>query len=163
MDIEKLSVSEMMNRDVKTVTSSTTLRTLIRMMRKTNQHIFPVVDKEKKLLGVVNYNDILNIFRPFSKSVSEIVRRMPFVENVDDEDFDLELSPEMGTLILVDDIINKNFITVKQTDTVQEARRLMRLHSLNTLLVVAEKKLVGAINLLDIFVYIFKEHEIIKK
>lgn len=163
MKIEELLVSNVMNKDAPTVKPSTTLKALIKLMQKTNQHIFPVVDKKNNLLGIVNYNDILNIFRPFSKSVSEIVKRMPFVESVDDEDLNLELSPEMGMLILVDDIINKNFICIKETSTIKEARRLMRLHNLEMLPVISDKKYVGVINTLDILVYVFKEHDIIKK
>ncbi|MCK4251642.1 CBS domain-containing protein [candidate division WOR-3 bacterium] len=163
MKIEKLSISQVMNRDVLTVMPSTTLMQLIKLMRRTNQHMFPVIDEENNLLGIVNYRGICNIFRPFSKSVSEIVKRMPFVEAVDDEDLNLELSPEMGMLILVDDIINTTFISVKETDTIQEARRLMRLHNVEMLPVVSDKKLVGMLSLLDLFIYIFKEHDIIEK
>jgi CBS domain-containing protein len=163
MKIEKLSISQVMNKDILTVMPSTTLMQLIKLMRRTNQHMFPVIDEENNLLGIVNYRGICNIFRPFSKSVSEIVKRMPFVEAVDDEDLNLELSPEMGMLILVDDIINTTFISVKETDTIQEARRLMRLHNVEMLPVVSDKKLVGMLSLLDLFIYIFKEHDIIEK
>ncbi len=163
MKIEELSVSQVMNKNVQTVKPSMTLKKLIILMRKTRQHIFPVIDEENNLLGVVNYNDILNIFRPFSRSVSEIVKRMPFVESEDDEDLNLELSPEMGMLILVADIINTNYVSIKESSTVKEARRLMRLHSLEILPVLSEKKLVGALSILDILVYVFREHDIIKK
>jgi CBS domain-containing membrane protein len=163
MKIEELPVSKIMNKNVETVYPSTTLKQLIQLMQKTHNHIFPVIDEENKILGVVNYNDILNIFRPFSKSVSEIVKRMPFVDNVDDEDLNLELSPEMGLLILVDDIINTNYISIKETSTVKEARRLMRLHRIDILPVVADDKLVGIISTLDILVFVFKKHEILKK
>ncbi len=163
MDIKKLPVSQVMNRDVTTVRPSTTLTELIKMMQKTNQHMLPVVDEENSLLGIVNYRGILNIFRPFSRSVSEIVERMPFVEKVDDEDLDLDLSPEMGTLIVVDDVINTNYISIKETKTIQEARRLMKLHNIETLPVVSGKKLVGVISILDILVYVFKEHYILEK
>jgi len=163
MKIEELLVSEVMDRDVLTVKPSTTLLELIKLMRKLNQHMFPVVDDDNNLLGIVNYRGICSIFRPFSKSISEIVKRMPFVENVDDEDLNLELSPEMGMLILVDDIINTNYVAVKEDATIKEARRLMRLHNIELLPVVSEKKLVGMLSLLDLFIYIFKEHDIIKK
>jgi CBS domain-containing protein len=163
MKIEELPVSDLMNRNVLTVLPSTTLKDLLNLMRKTHQHIFPVLADDATLLGVVNYNDILNIFRPFSKSVSEIVKRMPFVESIDDEDLNLELSPEMGILIVVDDIINKNFISIKETSTIKEARRLMRIHKLEMLPVVSDKKFSGVISNLDILVYVFKEHDIIKR
>lgn len=163
MKIEELPISEVMNRDAITVQPSTTLVELIKLMKKLNQHMFPVIDKENTLLGTVNYRGICSIFRPFSRSISEIVKRMPFVENVDDEDLNLELSPEMGMLILVDDIINTNFVSVKEDATVKDARRLMKLHNIELLPVVSDKKLVGMLSLLDIFVYIFKEYDIIKK
>lgn len=163
MEIENLSVDKVMRREVVTVKPSTTLMQLIKLMQKTNRHMLPVVDTDGMLLGIVNYRGILNIFRPFSQSVSEIVERMPFVEKVADEDFDLELSPEMGTLIVVDDIINTKFISIKETDTIKKARRLMRLHNIEILPVVSEKKLVGMLSLLDILVYIFKELDIIEK
>ncbi len=163
MKIEELPISEVMNRDAIIVQPSTTLVELIKLMKKLNQHMFPVVDEENILLGTVNYRGICSIFRPFSRSISEIVKRMPFVENIDDEDLNLELSPEMGMLILVDDIINTNFVSVKEDATVKDARRLMRLHNVELLPVVSDKKLVGMLSLLDIFVYIFKEYDIIKK
>ncbi|MGB3480443.1 MAG: CBS domain-containing protein [bacterium] len=163
MKTEELPISEVMKRDAITVQPSTTLVELIKLMKKLNQHMFPVVDEKNILLGTVNYRGICSIFRPFSRSISEIVKRMPFVENVDDEDLNLELSPEMGMLILVDDIINTNFVSVKEDATVKDARRLMRLHNVELLPVVSDKKLVGMLSLLDIFVYIFKEYDIIKK
>lgn len=163
MKIDELPVSKVMSAGVLTVMPSTTLKTLIGLMQKSHQHIFPVVDEENNMLGIVNYNDILNIFRPFSRSVSEIVKRMPFVETLDDEDLNLELSPEMGMLILVDDIVNTNFISIQETSTIKEARRLMRLHNLEMLPVVSDKLYRGVICTLDILVYVFKEHDIITK
>jgi CBS domain-containing protein len=163
MNIQELPVSAVMREDMPTVKPSTTLRQLIEFMRKTNHYILPVIDDDNNLLGVVNYRGILNIFRPFSKSVSEIVERMPFVEKIDDEDLNLHLSPEMGTLILVDDIINTNYVAIEANKTVREARRLMRLHSIETIPVISGKKLVGILSLLDILVYIFKEHDILEK
>lgn len=161
MDIEKLPVATVMQRAAPTVKPSTTLQQLIEIMRKTNHYMLPVVDDNDALLGIVNYRGILNIFRPFSRSVSEIVERMPFVEKNDDEDLNLELSPEMGTLILVADIINTNFVSIKENSTIHEARRMMRLHNIETIPVVSDKKLVGVLSLLDILVYIFKEHDIL--
>ena len=161
MNIEKLSVATVMRKDAPKVKPSTTLQRLIEFMRTTNHYMLPVVDDDNNLLGIVNYRGILNIFRPFSRSVSEIVERMPFVEKVDDEDLNLELSPEMGTLILVADIVNPNFVSIQDTMNVREARRLMRLHNIETLPVVSGKKLVGVISLLDILVYIFEERDIL--
>ena len=163
MDIEKLSVASIMRRDAPTVRPSTTLQQLIELMRKTNHYMLPVVDDDNNLLGIVNYRGILNIFRPFSRSVSEIVERMPFVEKNDDEDLNLQLSPEMGALILVDDIVNTNYVSIQEDKTIREARRLMRLHNIETIPVVSDKKLVGVLSLLDILVYIFKEHDILEK
>jgi len=163
MNIEKLSVASVMRRDAPTVKPSTTLQQLIEFMRKTNHYMLPVVDDDNNLLGIVNYRGILNIFRPFSRLVSEIVERMPFVEKNDDEDLNLELSPEMGALILVDDIVNTNYVSIQEVKTVREARRLMRLHNIETIPVVSDKKLVGVLSLLDILVYIFKEHDILEK
>ncbi|UCD05784.1 MAG: CBS domain-containing protein [candidate division WOR-3 bacterium] len=161
MDIEKLSVASVMRRDAPSVSPSTSLKELIEFMRKTNHYMLPVIDEDRTLLGIVNYRGILSIFRPFSGSVSEIVERMPFVEKIDDEDLNLELSPEMGTLILVADIVNTNYVSITGDSTVREARRLMRLHNIETLPVVAGKKLVGVLSLLDILVFILKEHEIL--
>lgn len=163
MNIEKLSVASIMRRDAPTVKPSTTLQQLIEFMRKTNQYMLPVVDDDNNLLGIVNYRGILNIFRPFSRSVSEIVERMPFVEKNDDEDLNLQLSPEMGALILVDDIVNTNYVSIQEDKNIREARRLMRLHNIETIPVVSDKKLVGVLSLLDILVYIFKEHDILEK
>jgi CBS domain-containing protein len=82
---------------------------------------------------------------------------------MDDEDLNLELSPEMGILVVVDDIINKKFIAVKETTQIKEARRLMRLHKVELLPVLRDEKLIGVISTLDILVYLFKEHDIISR
>ena len=57
-------VKDVMSRDVITITRDETLVDLVSKLRKHNYHTLPVIDNEKKVLGVVNSEDIMKVFLP---------------------------------------------------------------------------------------------------
>lgn len=66
-----LKIGSVIETDFKTVTPEMDLRSMVKVISESNRNLFPVVDAEGKLLGVVLLDDIRNImFRP------DLYRRM---------------------------------------------------------------------------------------
>ena len=69
----------------------------------------------------------------------------------------------MATLIVVDDIMETNIMTITEEDTLEKAYNLMKVHSIDRLPVIdREKNLVGMIGVFDILVALFREKGIIE-
>lgn len=56
-----LKVEDLLEKDIPTVTPEMTLGDMVKVISNSNRNIFPVVDNENKLLGLVLMNDIRNI------------------------------------------------------------------------------------------------------
>ena len=56
-----LKVEDLLEKEIPTVTPEMTLGDMVKVMTNSNRNIFPVVDDENKLLGMVLMNDIRNI------------------------------------------------------------------------------------------------------
>jgi len=61
-----MQVKDCMTREVISVKRSTTLSQLIKMFQKYNFHTFPVMEEDGRLVGIVNFEDILKVFQPHS-------------------------------------------------------------------------------------------------
>ncbi|HHU25083.1 MAG TPA: chloride channel protein [Bacteroidales bacterium] len=60
-----LKIEELLEKDIPTVTPEMTLGEMVKVISTSNRNIFPVVNKENVLMGLVMMNDIRNImFRP---------------------------------------------------------------------------------------------------
>ena len=56
-----LKIENLLEKNIPTVTPDMTLGDMVKVISNSNRNIFPVVDKENKLLGLVLMNDIRNI------------------------------------------------------------------------------------------------------
>ncbi len=64
----------------------------------------------------------------------------------------------MGSLIVVEDIMDHNFVALRQNDSIEKAYQLLRMHKVQQLPVVDEDgKLVGMLGIFDIVLQVFKE------
>jgi Mg/Co/Ni transporter MgtE len=154
-----MKVNEMMKREVIKVRRSTSLRNLLNTFK--NFHtlpLIPVVDENDFLIGVVYLANLLDILKP---PQVKFLKNIPFAE-VDEDVFDLELAPAMGELILVDDIMEINFISLEEDTSLEEAYKTMRLHNCDQLPVVdKQNKLLGIIGIFDIVWRVFKEKGVV--
>ncbi|MCP4651796.1 MAG: CBS domain-containing protein [Candidatus Omnitrophica bacterium] len=154
-----MKVKEAMKKDVLMVKRATSLRGLLDMFKDFHTlPLIPVVNKDNILIGVVNSESLLDILRP---QQSRLFRNIPFVE-VDENVFDLDTSPLMGELIIVDDVMDRNIVSVREDDPLDKAYKQMRLYKKNRLPVVdASGKLLGIIGVFDIIWRMFKEKDIV--
>jgi len=156
-----MKVSEVMNQKILAVNRATTLADLIELFRHFHSFpLVPVVDEHNILIGVVSFRGLIDAFRT---SVSDVLKTIPFVDEHHLDIFDIEITPEIGDLCIVDDIMQTKFLSVNQDSTIQEAYRLMKVHQCEQLPVVDSKnKLVGMIGTFDIMLALFKEKGVIK-
>lgn len=163
MEKKDMLVKDVMKKKVVTVKRSTTLRELIGIFGKFTFHTLPVVEEDNKLVGVVALEDILKIFEPYPSHILEMLERVPFLDEYGERSLlEVDIPSELGVLCVVEDLMNKNVITVSEEMTTFEARSLMKLHKLRRLPVVdKEGRLIGIISLFDIILAVFKKKGIL--
>lgn len=157
-------VKDVMARDVITVKRSTTLSTLIGLFQKHNFHTFPVVNEDGTIAGIVNFENLLKVFQPYGSEISELLRPVPRLLLDDDMEEDIvlsEISSDIGKLLLVDDLMERDFIAVDEEDSILKTRSLMRMQKIKQLPVVKNGKLTGIISLFDIIIAVFKDKGVV--
>ncbi len=156
-----MKVSNVMNQKIIAVSRSTSLAELIELFCHFHSFpLVPVVDGHNTLIGVVSFQGIIEAFRTSSQ---DILKTVPFVDEHHLDIFDIDVTPEIGQLCLVDDIMQTKFVTINQDSSIEEAYRLMQLHQNEQLPVVdSENKLVGVIGTFDILLALFREKGVIK-
>ena len=138
------------------------LKQIIKTFKETCLNILPVTDTEKRLLGIIKFNDIAKAFEPYQGPLKTLVKTIPLLDDLIGKDFSFDqVDPEVGVLCLADDILNINFITLDPDMDLQKAYSIMRLYNEDTICVVKDGCLLGVIKLLDIIIAIFKEKGII--
>jgi len=163
MKRKDMLVEEVMKKKVVTVRRGTTLKELIEIFGKFTFHTLPVIEKDNRLVGVVALEDVLKIFQPYPSHILEMLERVPFLDEYGERSLlDVDIPPELGVLCVVDDLMNRNVITISGERTTFEARSLMKLHKLKRLPVTnREGCLVGIVSLFDIILAVFKEKGIL--
>lgn len=155
-----MQVKDIMSKKVISVQRSTTFRELLEIFK--NFHLFPmvpVVEENNELVGIVSFRDLISIFTPVS---NDFIKRMPFVEQEEADIFNIDLSPEMGRLVVIEDIMDKRFVALEEEMPIEEAFNIMKLHKKDELPVVDTKgKLAGLAGIFDIIRTVFEEKGII--
>jgi CBS-domain-containing membrane protein len=148
-------IRDIMKKDILSVKRSTTLNQLLNLFK--DFHTFPlvpVVDNKGVLVGVVYLRNLIEIFKPHRL---DILKTIPLLDRHEENIFDLEIEPDMGNLIIVDDIMDKRFIKIKDSEAIDKAYQLMKLHSKERVAVVnGRDKLVGIIGMFDIVMEILR-------
>jgi CBS domain-containing protein len=155
-------VKDVMSKDVITVSRDETLINLIAKFRKHNYHTLPVIDKEKKVLGIVNSEDIMKVCLPHNPVLEKLLKSTHLYDTEEEDILEIDLPKETGTTVEVSDIMNTHVITVEEDETIAGARKLMKLHNVQRVPVTKGNVLVGFITLFDIIIALFKERNIIK-
>lgn len=156
-----MKVSDVMTQKIIAVRRSTNLTELIELFRSFHSFpLVPVVDEQNSLIGVVSFRRLVETFRA---STHGILKTVPFVDEPHLDIFDMDITPEIGELCIVDDLMETKFVTVNQDAPIEEAYRLMKLHQSEQLPVIdSENKLVGMIGVFDILLAIFRKKGVIK-
>ena len=153
-----MKVKNAMVKDVAGLQRSTTLREIIRTFEKSRLRTLPIVDEQNRPLGVIRAEDLLAIFRTHPPVVRDFLRAtLMHAEREEDEMAQVDITPELGLLVVADEIMTREFVTIDEEATLNDARVEMRLHERESLLVVKDGALVGTISLFDMILAIFQE------
>ncbi len=156
-----MKISEVMNQKIIAVNRATSLTELIEFFRHFHSFpLVPVVDEHNILIGVVSFRQLIEAFYTSSQ---DILKTIPFLDENHTNIFDIDITPEIGELCIVDDLMQTRFITVNQDLSLEEAYRLMQVHQMEQFPVVdSENKLLGMIGEFDILLALFKQKGVIK-
>jgi len=134
-----MKISEIVNRDVITVTRATNLRELLKIFSKFHSFpIIPVLDK-------------LGKFFKYAMDGHSKIKEL----------FELDIPTDAGTLFLADDLLTKKVITISQDKDIFDAERIMEQNRVDVLPVLDGKKFVGLISKFDIILGILRQKGII--
>lgn len=132
----KMKVKDVMNPRPRTITSDTSIEDSIERLRSQIEDCFPVVDKDRKLVGIVTGSDLLHVLR--------VPVGLPVVGGTLTKNVMKSMARNAG------EIMTKRPITVAPEMTIQETLNIMASHKFRHLPVVEDEKLVGLISLRDI-------------
>lgn len=151
----KSLVGDVMSKEVITVDRAEQFRNIL--LKCSTCHTFPmilVVDEDGKLIGRVALANIIDVFRIHEP---DILKTIPFLRENEVNIFDFDLPLELGFLLVVEDIMEADCLSITDDKTLEEAYRLMKLNKLDQIPVTDhEGKLVGIIGVFDIVQTIFK-------
>jgi acetoin utilization protein AcuB len=129
-------VKEVMNRRPRTVTPNTSIEDLLERLRGQIEDCFPVIGKNRKLLGIVTESDVLHVL--------QVPLRHATVGHA------MIKQAMKRSASTVGEIMTRRPITVAPDMTIQESLNLMAAHKLRHLPVIEKERLVGLICLRDI-------------
>jgi CBS domain-containing protein len=155
-----MQVKEIMSKEVITVRRSVKLKELLELFNKF--HLFPlvpVVEEDNHLVGIVSFRNLIDVFSPYRQ---EILKTVPFLDDREEDIFKVELTKDIGDLLIVEDIMETKFVSLQEDAALEEAFKLMKLH-LKEEFPVTDKtgKLVGKIGIFDIIRRVFQEKGVI--
>ena len=156
-----MQVKEVMSKEVITVKRSTTLKQLLEIFAKF--HIFPlvpVVEEDRRLVGIVSFRNLIDALSSYRTDVLKLV---PFLDEEEIDIFKIDITDDIGNLVVVEDVMEREFISISEDASIEEAYKLMRLHLKEEFSVVDKAgKLVGMVGIFDVIQAVFRQKGIIK-
>ena len=132
--LREAKVKDIMNRKPQTVSPETSIDDLLERLRGQIEDCFPVVNKNRKLLGIVTESDLLHVLHPPAAraTVGSVKEAMKSGASTAGQ------------------IMTKRPVTATPEMTVSQVLNLMVAHKLRHLPVVEGERLVGLVSLRDI-------------
>ena len=142
----------------------TPLRDIIRVFKEQKVQVIPVVEESGRLAGKISLDEITSVFQPQSAEINQLLETMPFIDTQPEAELDIEyITPEMGILVVADEIMSSHYLTVSPDDSIMKAYSIMRKNDTKILMVVdKEGRISGVIGLFDIIYALFQKKGIIK-
>lgn len=157
-----LKVKDCLTREVITAKRGTPLKDIIKLFEENNFHILPVVDDNNKLVGKIMLDEITSVFQPHSAEINQLLKTIPFIDTIPEQDIDIDyITPEIGILVVADEIMSKEYFTIGQDDSIAKAFSIMKVNNTKLLMVTENEKLIGVIGMFDIIFALFREKGVI--
>ncbi len=147
-----MQVRHVMKKVMYAVSSEIPLRELWKTIFKKKVHALPVVDKQKRIIGIVSEEDLLKPLYPNYKDVIE-----DFVSAADFEE--MEEKVHELTKLKAKHVMNKTVIFTRTETPIMRALARMIARKVSQLPVLSEENiLIGIVTKGDIFDALFKKH-----
>ena len=146
-------IQTIMTKEVITADPNNTLKEILTKLSEKSISGMPVVDDDNKILGIISEKDILKLLKTKSRTLSLVFPSSHALGMTFEESFDhRELKEALKEIqnLQINQIMNKDVITVKPSNTIAEAANIMVQHNINRLPVVKKDKLIGIITRGDI-------------
>ena len=141
------TVGDIMTRDIILATPEMSLNEAIKILAERRISGLPVVDKGGKLVGIISETDLMwQETGPTPPPYIMLLDSVIFLENP--ARYEKEIHKALGAT--VGEVMTKNPITIKPTQSLTEAARLMHDKDVHRLPVVADGKVVGILTRGDI-------------
>lgn len=152
-----MKIKDAMVHNVISVPRNASIRKLLDIFLLNRIDSLPVVDKGDVLVGYVTLDQLADVLMPRYK---ELIRDYTYVQDFGRLEQFFEAQSHLldeEQLILVEDCINQQVTTVKETDSLLTAAAIMQSNNIKRLPVTdSSSRLVGIISLTDILLYLFK-------
>jgi CBS domain-containing protein len=143
-------VKDVMFKDVMTVSRSTTLPEILIKFREFHTFSLIPVIEDGKLIGLISIENLMDLLRP---KEPDILKTIPFLDEQPIEIDDMLLAPEMGHLIVAEDIMHSKILTVEENMSLDKTLNIMQLNRQNHLAVVDEHhNFLGVISIFDVVI-----------
>ncbi len=158
-----LKVKDCLTKKVVTVKRGTPLKNIIKVFKENRFHTLPVIDDENKLVGKITLDEIVSVFQPHSAEITQLLKTIPFLDTVPEAEIDMDyITPEIGILVVADEIMNKNYFTISPGDSISKAYSVMKVNNTKLLMVTDDgDKLIGILKMFDIIYAMFSEKGVI--
>lgn len=140
-------VAEYMFKDVVAISSDKSFEKVLDLFKNNSFNAFPVVDENRKLLGIVSKTDLLKIFVP---EYFSLIDDISFVKDFGAMEIDHKSAGIIKRLLVAGDIMTTRVITITPDSSLFKALALMRKYNIRVLPVVEGEKLVGVISRTDL-------------
>lgn len=138
-----LIVADIMSRKPPTVSPSDSLKTVANLMFKHKIDGVPVVDDDGRTLGEISEKELLRFALPdyesFIANLANLPELVPFEDLLRQED-----------KVRVQDVMNKDIVTISEMSQVVEAAALMLFKDVDRVIVLRDDKIVGIVSRTDI-------------
>jgi CBS domain-containing protein len=148
-----MEISKIMNKDVMVLNPDDTLKEAVEFFAKNKIGGAPVIDKEKKLLGILSEIDIIKTLKEKTTKLSMIFPSshslgLTFQESIEYKEIQ-EAFKDLGG-VKVSEIMTKDIITAKPGQDIEDVAPNLLQDNVKRVPIVEEGKLVGIITRRDI-------------
>ncbi|MBU1061283.1 MAG: CBS domain-containing protein [Candidatus Omnitrophica bacterium] len=142
-----MKAKDVMSKDVVAISPSAGIREVYDVFKKTRYGGIPVVDKDKKIIGMITKAELLSVFVPdyFDMLGENII----FIDDFGALDEEFESLPSFE-LFIAEDIMMKGGVTVEEDASLLKVVAMMRKYNVRRILVQKEGMLKGIITRRDI-------------
>ena len=137
---KRVPVSNIMTKDVVTLTVSDELTTAEALFKKNHIRHIPVIDG-KHVVGMLSYTDLM---------------RISFADAIDDDEE--EVDTMVYNMFTIEQVMAKNVATIPVNATIKEVAQFLANKEYHALPVVDNDKLVGIVTTTDLIKYLLEQY-----